>query len=48
MNEMKIEQLIESISSVHDDFKKEIKECYAPYATNIEDTRSFGKMNGSA
>jgi len=33
---------------VHDDFKKEIKECYAPYATNIEDTRSFGKMNGSA
>ncbi|XP_065058180.1 polycystin-2-like protein 1 [Rhopilema esculentum] len=33
---------------VHSDFKKEIKECYAPYATNIEDTRSFGKMNGSA
>lgn len=34
--------------SVHDDFKKEIKECYAPYAKNVEDAKSFGKMNGSA
>ncbi|XP_057314432.1 polycystin-2-like isoform X2 [Hydractinia symbiolongicarpus] len=33
---------------VHSDFKKEIKECYAPYSPSVEDKRSFGIMNGSA
>lgn len=34
--------------TVHKDFKSVIKECYAPYAKNIEDKNPYGKMNGSA
>ena len=37
-----------SFYSVHEDFKSVIKECYAPYAKNIEDQTPYGKMNGTA
>jgi len=33
---------------VHDDFKKEIKECYASYSEGVEDRTSYGLGNGSA
>lgn len=33
---------------VHDDFKTTIHDCYAPYATNVEDTNKFGLKNGTA
>ncbi|CAH1795418.1 unnamed protein product [Owenia fusiformis] len=33
---------------VHDDFKKDITQCYDNYAESIEDKNPFGKMNGSA
>jgi Polycystin cation channel. len=34
--------------TVPDDFKKEIKECYAPYSESVEDKRAFRLMNGTA
>lgn len=34
--------------TVHEDFKKEIKECFAPYSPSVEDKRPFRVMNGSA
>ncbi|XP_054715957.1 polycystin-2-like [Uloborus diversus] len=33
---------------VHDDFKSSISECYDVYSPQVEDTRSFGVMNGTA
>jgi len=34
--------------TVHTDFQKEIKECYAPYSPSVEDKQPFGPMNGTA
>ncbi|KFM66209.1 Polycystic kidney disease 2-like 1 protein, partial [Stegodyphus mimosarum] len=33
---------------VHDDFKSSISECYDVYSPQIEDTRPFGLINGTA
>ena len=34
--------------TVAEDFKKEIKECYAPYSKSTEDKSSFRLENGTA
>lgn len=34
--------------AVHDDFKTSISECYDVYSPQVEDTRPFGPINGTA